>query len=139
MTGAPRSIALKWSPTLWLAAIFFCVAPSLACAPLEVPRLVAFGVWAATPLILWLTCRRAWRLRGAHLKPDDDGVALEVGGQIRRGRVLADSLALGYCVVLAWVPEAGGRVERFCLLHDGFDAESWRQLNAWVRWALRDI
>ncbi|GAA5168287.1 hypothetical protein [Viridibacterium curvum] len=138
MPGAPRSIALEWSPTLWSATIFFCVLPALTCVPAEVPRVLASGVWVVTPWILWLSCRVGWRLRGACLKPDEDGAVLEVAGRPRRGRVLADSLVLGYCVVLVWVPEAGGRAERFCLLRDGFDVEAWRQLKIWVRWTLRD-
>lgn len=88
---------------------------------------------------LWGLLRGGWRLRMAQLRPHQDGVSLVHGALVRRGRVLPESLVLGPLVVLHWLPEAGGRIERFCLLRDGFDADSWRQLCVWVRWALREV
>ncbi|MDB5888014.1 MAG: hypothetical protein JWM03_886 [Rhodocyclales bacterium] len=43
---------------------------------------------------------------------------------------------MGALIILHWQADAGGKLQRYALLHDAFTAKDWRVLKVWLRWSV---
>lgn len=107
--------------------------------------LLALPLWASSALIVLLAINLAYVLWLSALlrspqscvafRLNVDGIELEsFSGKLQAVRLGSDSVVTSWLTVITLVAESGER-RRMLIFPDSLDAESFRQLRLWLKWA----
>lgn len=139
------TVRVSLKPSRYLA-IFFCVihfAAGATLVPLDFPSwvklFVASGIAASLARSLWrhalLKARSA--LIGVELREDDQASVQTRDGAWHAARILGTTYVTPLLTVLNLRIEARPFARHVLVVPDNADAEDFRQLRVWLRWAYR--
>ena len=130
-------------PSTYLAAILI-TAHGVALAAL---LSLALPLWAQVALtMLLLTSLLFYLRRDAWLSAPSSAIALLLegdsvvlttrSGDLWPGQLLRDSLATPWLTILNVLPQGAHFARSVIILPDSLDAESFRQLQVWLKWGI---
>lgn len=145
MTSRPTSAVqrrFEFHPSHILTAVLTVahITVLVALLPLALPlwTKLALAVVIVTSLAyhVWLDAQRAAPTSGTALVLEGDKVMLVMrDGQELAVSVSKDSLVTPWLTILNLMPLGAHTTRRILILPDSMDAESFRQLRVWLKWA----